>query len=99
MREKEIESAGNVYEIGGVPYRALEEPDLNWLRPYGAVFQVFDQQNSGNLCFGVDGRFGRLFIKFYYWISPGLAKRIRQDSLVGKWIRSYLDKKVERLSM
>ena len=43
--------------------------------------------------------FGRLFIKFYYWISPGLAKRIRQDSLVGKWIRSYLDKKVERLSM
>lgn len=64
MRDQENENAGNEYQIDGVPYLALEEPDLSWLRPYGTVFRVFDQQNSGNLCFGVEGRFGRLFIKF-----------------------------------
>ena len=58
MRDQENENAGNEYQIDGVPYMALEEPDLSWLRPYGTVFRVFDQQNSGNLCFGVEGRFG-----------------------------------------
>ena len=43
--------------------------------------------------------FGRLFIKVYYALSPTLAKHIRQDSYIGKAIRSYLDKKVERLSL
>ncbi len=43
--------------------------------------------------------FGRLFIRFYYWVSPGLAKHIRPDSFVGKLIRKYLDKKIERLSL
>lgn len=64
MRDLEIDSVGNAYEIDGVPYLALEEPDLSWLRPYGTVFQVMDKLYSGNLCFGVDGPFGRLFIKY-----------------------------------
>ena len=64
MRDQENENAGNEYQIDGVPYLALEEPDLSWLRPYGTVFRVMDRQYSGNLCFGVDGRFGRLFIKY-----------------------------------
>ena len=64
MRDQEIGNSGNEYMIDGVPYMALEEPDLCWLRPYGTVFRVMDRQYSGNLCFGVDGRFGRLFIKY-----------------------------------
>ncbi len=42
---------------------------------------------------------GRLFIKFYYMISPNMAKHIRSNSIIGKWIRSYLDRKIERLSL
>lgn len=53
-----------VFQIDGVSYQARREPDLMWLRPYGTVFAVMDQQFSGNLCFGVDGPFGRLFIKY-----------------------------------
>ena len=48
----------------GVPYRLRRETDLGWLRPYGRVFYIFDEQPSGNLCFGVEGRYGRLFIKY-----------------------------------
>lgn len=64
MRDREIENIGNEYQIDGVPYLALEEPDLRWLRPYGTVFRVMDRQYSGSLCFGVEGRFGRLFVKY-----------------------------------
>ncbi len=42
---------------------------------------------------------GRAFIRVYYALSPTLAKRIRPDSRLGKSIRKYLDKKVDRLSM
>lgn len=43
--------------------------------------------------------FGKLFIKVYYALSPTMAKHINQNSRIGKAIRSYLDKKVERLSL
>ena len=52
------------YFIDGIAYQARQEPDLSWLRPYGTVFSVLDQQFSGNLCFGVEGPYGRLFIKY-----------------------------------
>ncbi len=64
MEEPEKEREGNVFQIDGVPYHAIEEPDLYWLRPYGRVFQVIDRQFSGNLCFGVTGSYGRLFVKY-----------------------------------
>ena len=50
--------------IDGLPYRAWNEPDLSWLASYGRVFQVMDQQIAGLLCFGVEGRYGRLLIKY-----------------------------------
>lgn len=34
---------------------------------------------------------GRLFIKFYYFISPMLAKHISPDSFIGEKIRAFLD--------
>ncbi len=53
-----------VFLIDGIAYQALEEPELDWLAPYGRVFTVWDRQFSGNLCFGVEGPYGRLFIKY-----------------------------------
>ena len=50
--------------IDGLSFQAYEEVDLSWLRPYGTVFTVMDQRFSGNLDFGVDGRYGKLFIKY-----------------------------------
>ena len=51
-------------EMDGVPFRLLQETDLRWLRGYGTVFRVMDMLPSGNLCFGVQGPYGRLFIKY-----------------------------------
>lgn len=43
-------------------------------------------------------QWGRAFIRLYYALSPSMAKHIRQDSLLGQWIRRYLDRKVTILS-
>ncbi len=51
-------------QIDGIPYTVWEEPDLRWLKAYGTVFRVWDQQPSGNLDFGVEGPYGKLFIKY-----------------------------------
>jgi serine/threonine-protein kinase len=64
VADREKEREGSVFLIDGIPYQALEEPDLTWLRRYGTVFQVMDRQFFGNLCFGVTGPYGRLFIKY-----------------------------------
>ena len=52
------------YDVDGMAYHARREPDLRWLSAYGRVFSVWDQQSSGNLCFGVEGKFGKLFVKY-----------------------------------
>ncbi len=52
------------YTIDGLPYQAWEEPDLGWLAPYGRVFQVMDRQSPAHLLFGVEGRYGKLFVKY-----------------------------------
>lgn len=52
-------------EIDGVSFVLKESHSFDWLRPLGTVFRVFDQQDSGNLSFGIvqkDGK--RLFIKY-----------------------------------
>ena len=50
--------------IDGIEFQLLQAEDFSWLRKYGRVFQVMDQQSSGNLCFGVDGAYGKLFVKY-----------------------------------
>ena len=43
----------------------LAEPaDLGFLRPYGRCFRIWDRGLSGNLCFGMEGPYGKLFIKY-----------------------------------
>ena len=49
----------------GVPYKLKEPFDFSFLNKYGKVFKVFDDQDSGNICFGVADDGGkRYFIKF-----------------------------------
>lgn len=61
---EEVGREEKTFFIDGIAYQAREEPELGWLKPYGQVFQVLDRQFSGNLCFGVEGPYGRLFIKY-----------------------------------
>ncbi|MGF9698041.1 serine/threonine protein kinase [Paenibacillus sp. MABNR03] len=52
-------------EMDGVSFVLLEPHSFEWLRPLGNVFRVFDQQDSGNLSFGIVQQDGhRLFVKY-----------------------------------
>ena len=68
-----------VQVLDGVQFGLRAEHDLSWLHEYGRVFAVFDQQDSGNICFGVDDGTTRRFIKYagaptlYYDGGPGDA--------------------------
>ena len=49
--------------IDGVPYKLKEPFDFSFLRKYGKVFKVFDEQWI-NVCFGIDDGAHRYFVKF-----------------------------------
>lgn len=51
-------------EIDGIPFLLKSPQAFPWLAAYGKVFKVYDRLTSGNLCFCVDGPYGRLFIKY-----------------------------------
>jgi serine/threonine-protein kinase len=51
-------------EIDNVMFQLQEEHDFGWLQKLGRVFEVFDQQDSGNISFGVEKNNERLFIKY-----------------------------------
>ena len=48
----------------GVPYKLKEPFDFSFISKYGKVFKVFDEQDSGNICFGVQSEDSKYFIKF-----------------------------------
>lgn len=50
--------------LDGISFQLAAPEDFGWLKKYGTVFKVWDQQPSGNICFGVDGPWGKLFIKY-----------------------------------
>ncbi|MUK87790.1 protein kinase [Ornithinibacillus sp. L9] len=54
----------NVFQIDNIPYRLKEEHDFQWLRALGKVFCVFDEQDSGNICFGVEKDGVKKFVKY-----------------------------------
>ncbi|WP_035345084.1 protein kinase domain-containing protein [Alkalihalobacillus hemicellulosilyticus] len=47
-----------------VDFQLQEEHTFNWLKQLGAVFCVFDQQDSGNISFGVENDGQRYFVKY-----------------------------------
>jgi serine/threonine-protein kinase len=50
--------------IDNITFRMKTEHDFSFLKKYGKVFKVFDGQDSGNICFGVQDGERRLFVKF-----------------------------------
>lgn len=53
-----------IQTIDGMSVRLRTPFDLSFIGQYGTVFKVFDEQDSGNLCFGVQDGGKRFFIKF-----------------------------------
>ena len=53
-----------VQDLDGLPVRLRAPHDLSFVGRWGHVFAVLDQQDSGNLCLGVEGSAGRVFVKY-----------------------------------
>ncbi len=51
-------------EIDGVRFKMGKPFDFSFLKKYGKVVRVYDDQDSGNICFGIENQQGRLFVKF-----------------------------------
>jgi len=58
------EADGYKATIDGISFRLKEPFDFTFLKKYGQVFKVLDDQDSGNICFGVDDGVQKYFIKF-----------------------------------
>ena len=50
--------------IDGIPFRLQEPFDFTFLHEYGRIFRVWDDQDSGNICFAAKRNGERTFIKF-----------------------------------
>jgi len=48
----------------GISYKLKEPFDFSFLSKYGRVFKVFDDQDSGNICFGMANGADKCFVKF-----------------------------------
>lgn len=53
-----------IQEIDGIKFKIKEPYDFSFLSEYGKVFKVFDDQDSGNICFGTEKNDEKYFIKF-----------------------------------
>lgn len=53
-----------VTDLDGLPVRLRAPHDLSFTARWGTVFAVLDDQDSGNLCLGVEGPAGRVFVKY-----------------------------------
>ena len=52
------------YNLDGISFNLKEHMDFSWLQEMGRVFHVFDQQDSGNICFGLEKTGRKRFVKF-----------------------------------
>lgn len=66
-----------VTDLDGLPVHLRAPHDLSFTTRWGRVFAVLDQQDSGNLCLGVEGPDGRVFVKY------AGAPTVRYDGHVG----------------
>lgn len=53
-----------IQKIDGISFRMKSPFDFSFLSKYGRVFKVFDDQDSGNICFGTQRGDERFFVKF-----------------------------------
>lgn len=50
--------------IDNVPYKLKVPFDMSFIQQYGKVFKIYDDQDSGNICFGVQNGENKFFIKY-----------------------------------
>ncbi|WP_219375087.1 serine/threonine-protein kinase [Bacillus mycoides] len=50
--------------LNNVDFQLQEEHNFDWLKQFGSVFCVFDQQDSGNISFGVKKDEKKYFVKY-----------------------------------
>ncbi|MCH5317871.1 MAG: serine/threonine protein kinase [Eubacterium sp.] len=50
--------------IDGIPFKLKAPFDFGFIGRYGKVFKVFDDQDSGNICFGTEKNGQKFFVKF-----------------------------------
>ncbi len=50
--------------LDNVSFQLKEHHDFDWLQDLGEIFSVFDQQDSGNICFGVNKDGIKKFVKY-----------------------------------
>ncbi|UAL50138.1 aminoglycoside phosphotransferase family protein [Metabacillus dongyingensis] len=50
--------------INNIPYKLKSPFDISFIEQYGEIFKIYDDQDSGNICFGVENGDKRYFIKF-----------------------------------
>ncbi|WIY63454.1 serine/threonine protein kinase [Bacillus arachidis] len=50
--------------LNDVTFQLKEQHDFNWLASLGKIFAVFDQQDSGNICFGIEKNGKKMLVKF-----------------------------------
>lgn len=61
----EKEEVQFIEKVDGVQFKMAAPFDFSFLKRYGTVFKVYDDQDSGNICFGVKNEDGeRVFVKF-----------------------------------
>jgi serine/threonine-protein kinase len=53
-----------IIRLDNVSFQLKEKHDFEWLRSLGEVFCVFDQQDSGNICFGIEKEGIKKFVKY-----------------------------------
>jgi len=47
-----------------IPYKMKSFYDFSFINKYGKVFKIFDDQDSGNICFGTEKDGQRFFVKY-----------------------------------
>ena len=85
--------------IGRLSFKLQEMHDFGWLLASGEPFTVFDQQDSGNLCFGVETKGHKLFLKY----AGAKTMDFKGDTLdainrLKSAIQSYIDLKHQVLT-
>jgi aminoglycoside phosphotransferase (APT) family kinase protein len=53
-----------IQNIDNVVYKLKQPFDMSFISQYGSVFKVYDDQDSGNICFGVQDNDNKYFIKY-----------------------------------
>ncbi len=51
------------HDVDGLRFELRNRHDFSWIGRYGRVFDVYDTQDSGNICFGVHANGRDLFLK------------------------------------